>query len=156
MKYRRGGVLYEANRFEHPATAPLGVFTREDGSAYVLKLDNSTVDVRPGDWVVIIPGVEVGVRCVVVPDEDFGELYEPVEEAVWIPITTSSNVSGYGYVETLMQLEVEFGGVSRYRYLGVPKQIFEGLKEAKSKGGFLIENVKNKFLFEKGDTKKVT
>jgi hypothetical protein len=58
----------------------------------------------------------------------------------------SSNVRSVGWEAGV--LEVEFkGGV--YRYVGVPREIFDALLASNSKGQFINEHVKGVFDFEK-------
>ena len=51
--YRSKVVEVEANQFTHPATGPIGVRTREDGSAYVVTLHGDEINVVPGDWIIL-------------------------------------------------------------------------------------------------------
>jgi hypothetical protein len=55
---------------------------------------------------------------------------------------TSTALRSAGYDERAQALEVEFvhGGV--YRYLGVPRDIFDGLLAAESRGTYFDEHVK--------------
>ena len=47
------------------------------------------------------------------------------------------------------ELYVKFTSGSTYRYKGVPKELFENLKGAESKGKFFATNIKNKFEYER-------
>jgi hypothetical protein len=52
----------------------------------------------------------------------------------------SSNVASYGYSEGSQTLAVTFkGGPTQYRYLGVPKAVFEVLNQSDSKGRSIAE-----------------
>jgi len=54
----------------------------------------------------------------------------------------SSNVQGVAYDEDASELYVEFKGGARYKYRGVPKDIYEGLLDASSPGGYMNDYVK--------------
>jgi hypothetical protein len=41
----------ELNQYLHPATAPVGVRTEEDGRAYVVTAHEQKVYLEPGDWI---------------------------------------------------------------------------------------------------------
>ena len=51
----------------------------------------------------------------------------------------SSNVASVGYEDGI--LEVEFKGVSVYRYFDVPPELYEELKEADSVGSFIHRRI---------------
>jgi hypothetical protein len=57
----------------------------------------------------------------------------------------SSTVSAVGYDEPTGVLGVQFLNGSEYRYLAVPKTLFEGLRMASSVGSYL-----NKFIKDAG------
>jgi len=61
----------------------------------------------------------------------------------------SSNIEAIGYDDDNQDLHVQFlsGGV--YIYHQVPRQIFEELMSAPSKGSFLNREVKNVYQFTK-------
>lgn len=64
-----------------------------------------------------------------------------------IPVS-SSNLVSVGYDESSMILRVQFNsGV--YDYFGVPKNIFEGLLSASSKGKYHHAYIKNSFRYSK-------
>lgn len=65
-KYRRRSTYVEANQFQHPATAPLGVYTEEDGRAYVV---TSHLVLPEADRIHFYP----------VKDDVFKKTYEEVE-----------------------------------------------------------------------------
>lgn len=54
----------------------------------------------------------------------------------------SSNISSVGYDPATSALEIEFhhGGV--YQYYGVPRQVYEGLMAAESKGSYFHHYIK--------------
>lgn len=51
--YRSKVVEITANQFLHPATAPIGVRTREDGSCYVITIHGQETNIEPGDWIIL-------------------------------------------------------------------------------------------------------
>lgn len=55
------------------------------------------------------------------------------------------------YDEETLTLEVEFveGGI--YQYFGVPKEIYEELLNAESKGQYYVENIRNDFPYKRVD-----
>ena len=63
----------------------------------------------------------------------------------------SSNLKSIGYDADTSVMEVEFikGGV--YRYLGVPKEVYDGIMQAESKGK-AFNAVKYSYAFEKVET----
>lgn len=65
----------------------------------------------------------------------------------WISTPQSSNVAGFSYSEASKVLTVEFNSGSRYDYYDVPEHIFEGMKDADSKGKYLNANVKGHYRY---------
>ncbi len=61
----------------------------------------------------------------------------------------SSNVSSIGYDPSTQTLEVEFLSGSVYQYYGVPKQIYDEIMRAPSKGQFLHTYVKNGYAYSR-------
>jgi len=61
----------------------------------------------------------------------------------------SSNLSAIGYDEIPATLEVHFRNGTAYRYLNVPKFVFEALIRAPSKGGAFNEMIRVKYQFMK-------
>ena len=61
----------------------------------------------------------------------------------------SSNVEAIGYNEDGQELHVQFLSGGYYIYQGVPRDIFDGLMYAPSKGSFLNREVKGIFQFTK-------
>jgi hypothetical protein len=58
---------------------------------------------------------------------------------------TSSNVASIGYDPTTQELHVGFkgkDGEAVYSYAGVPKDVYDGLMAADSKGGFINSHIK--------------
>lgn len=69
-----------------------------------------------------------------------------------IPMTAckSSACTAFGYDAASQTLAVTYKGGKTYRYPGVPQGVFEGLREAKSVGKYLGQNVTGKFKPEQG------
>jgi len=59
-----------------------------------------------------------------------------------ISITNSSNILGIHYDSSNFFLEVTFKNGTVYRYLDIPKEIYETFLVSPSKGKFLHENIK--------------
>lgn len=57
----------------------------------------------------------------------------------------SSNISKIVYDEKHKILEVEFRNSSRYKYEGVPEELFEQFKKAESFGKFFISNIRKNY-----------
>ena len=62
---------------------------------------------------------------------------------------SSSFILSAGYDKGTQTLELAFSGGSTYSYAGVPRQIFEGLLEADSKGAFYSAKIKGFYLSTK-------
>ena len=65
-----------------------------------------------------------------------------------IPVT-SSNVESIGYDADSSTLQVEFKNGSTYQYFDVPKNIFIGLRDADSVGGYLAARIKGTYRYSK-------
>jgi hypothetical protein len=62
----------------------------------------------------------------------------------------SSNVEAIGYDDDAQELHIQFlQGAGYYVYHNVPRQIFDDLMYAPSKGSFLNREVKNVYQFTK-------
>ena len=61
---------------------------------------------------------------------------------------TSSDLASVGYDERARVLEIEFHSGGIYRYLDVPKEIFDALLAAESKGRFFAARIRNQFRFQ--------
>ncbi len=59
----------------------------------------------------------------------------------------SSTINSIAYEGT--ELFVKFTSGSTYKYKDVPKELFESLKTAESKGRFFATNIKNNFEYER-------
>lgn len=58
---------------------------------------------------------------------------------------TSSNVKYVDYSSMLLMMEVGFHNGSAYKYLNVPKNVYEDLVNSDSKGQFMHTNIKGRF-----------
>jgi len=59
----------------------------------------------------------------------------------------SSNILGVSYDAGQSELHVEFINGSRYKYRGVPEDVYEGLKTDPSPGGYLHDKVKGSYPY---------
>lgn len=55
----------------------------------------------------------------------------------------SSNVVGYGYKDSVLEIEYNGGGV--YQYSGVSESVYNKLCEAASAGSFVAKHIKGKY-----------
>jgi hypothetical protein len=62
------------------------------------------------------------------------------EEPAWEEVD-SSMISAFRYDEGKQILEVAFQNTDTYRYLNVPVEVAEGLRQAESKGNYMQANV---------------
>lgn len=67
----------------------------------------------------------------------------------WMSTPESSNVTRFRYEETAQILTVEFNNGSCYDYYDVPDHIFEGMKQADSKGKYLNAEIKGHYRYER-------
>ena len=63
-----------------------------------------------------------------------------LKEPSWEQVE-SSMISAFRYDESKQLLEVKFQNSDTYRYLNVPVEVAEGLRQADSKGSYLQANV---------------
>jgi KTSC domain-containing protein len=61
----------------------------------------------------------------------------------------SSNIEAIGYDDDKLELHVRFLAGGYYIYQDVPRQVFDGLMSAPSKGSFLNREVKGVYQFAK-------
>jgi hypothetical protein len=61
----------------------------------------------------------------------------------------SSNIEAIGYDDNTQELHVQFLSGGHYIYHDVPRQIFDDLMSAPSKGSFLNREVKSVYQFTK-------
>lgn len=61
----------------------------------------------------------------------------------------SSNVEAVGYDEDSSTLQVEFKNGGMYQYFDVPEEVFIGLRDADSVGGYLASRIKGTYRYSK-------
>ena len=61
----------------------------------------------------------------------------------------SSNVAAVGYDEDSSTLQVEFNNGGMYQYFDVPEDVFIGLRDAGSVGGYLANYIKGTYRYSK-------
>lgn len=61
----------------------------------------------------------------------------------------STSLAAVAYDNARAHLEIEFRSGARYRYAGVPADVFTRLVEAESKGRFFNEHVRSGYAFER-------
>jgi len=61
----------------------------------------------------------------------------------------SSNIEAVGYDEASQELHVQFLSGGYYVYNGVPRDVFDQLMAAPSKGSFLNREIKSVYTFTK-------
>ncbi len=59
----------------------------------------------------------------------------------------SSNLATVGYEPSTRILEIEFHGGSVYQYYDVPEEVYRGLLEAVSKGGYFHRNIRARYPY---------
>ena len=69
-------------------------------------------------------------------------------EAVSLKDVQSSNIEKIGYNEKFENLYVKYKSGRVYAFEKVPKELYEGLDKAESKGSFMNSNIKNKFNYK--------
>jgi hypothetical protein len=65
----------------------------------------------------------------------------------WIESPESSNVARFGFDEAAQILMVEFTSGSVYHYFDVPRDVFDQMAAAPSKGQFLAQAVKGTYRY---------
>lgn len=61
----------------------------------------------------------------------------------------SSNVEAVGYDEDSLTLQVEFKNGGTYQYFDVQEEVFIGLRDAASVGGYLAARIKGTYRYSK-------
>lgn len=62
-------------------------------------------------------------------------------------LVRSSNIRSVGYDPAIMILEIEFHSGDIYQYLSAPKNVYQGLLQASSKGSYFQNYIKEHFTF---------
>jgi len=65
----------------------------------------------------------------------------------WIETPESSNIARFVYDDTSSILKVEFKHGGLYNYFDVPPHIFDGMRNAPSKGRYLAQQIKGAFRY---------
>ncbi|MEO7166849.1 MAG: KTSC domain-containing protein [Chthoniobacterales bacterium] len=63
-----------------------------------------------------------------------------------VPVS-SSNVASVGYSRHLRALEIEFVRGAVYRFVNVPPAVYRDLLASESKGRFIAEKIRGRYLF---------
>lgn len=63
----------------------------------------------------------------------------------------STSLNAATYQDQSAFLELEFRSGARYRYIGVPAQVYQELLRAESKGGYFNQHIRNRFTNAKID-----
>jgi hypothetical protein len=106
---------------------------------YVEKLEKAVIDLTSGAKVGD-PGLEVTFL------DEVKKNYESRKQPkLKMEKVNSSNIEEIGYDESISALVVTFKNTSSYRYIGVPKDVYESLMKAESIGTFFSKFVRNQF-----------
>lgn len=62
---------------------------------------------------------------------------------------SSSNIASIGYDESTSTLEIEFNNGSIYHYFDVPKNEYDGIVNAESRGKYLAANIKGRYRYSR-------
>lgn len=65
----------------------------------------------------------------------------------WIDTPESSTIARIGYDDESLTLSVEFKTSGLYNYFDVPPQVFEGMRDAPSRGQYLAQQVKGNYRY---------
>ncbi|MDH2918852.1 MAG: KTSC domain-containing protein [Sideroxydans sp.] len=65
----------------------------------------------------------------------------------WIDTPESSNIARFAYDEASNVLKVEFKNGGQYDYFDVPQHVFEGMRNAPSKGQYLAQQIKGSYRY---------
>jgi len=125
----------------------------ESYDAYELEAGGFSVVVDEGDGLVSIAIANATrfltqVLAAGVQVEGAPAVESPKQGMVWYD-ADSSMISAFGYDEAEGILEVAFHSTGVYRYYDVPRHIFEGLRNASSKGSYLRNCVIDNYPYEK-------
>ena len=62
---------------------------------------------------------------------------------------SSSNLKSVGYSAEYQTLEIEFVNGAIYQYYNIPKNIYEELMQASSKGKFVHQQIRNAYPYSR-------
>lgn len=65
----------------------------------------------------------------------------------WINTPESSNIARFSYDDASRILKVEFTNGSVYDYFDVPSHVFDGMRNAPSKGQYLAQQIKGNYRY---------
>lgn len=65
----------------------------------------------------------------------------------WIETPESSNIARFAYDNASYVLKVEFKNGGIYDYFDVPQPVFEGMRNAPSKGQYLAQQIKGTYRY---------
>jgi hypothetical protein len=65
----------------------------------------------------------------------------------WIETADSSNIVRIAYDDANRVLKVEFKNGGLYDYFDVPDSVFEGMRNAPSKGQYLAQQIKGNYRY---------
>lgn len=119
-------------------------------------------ELEAGDWSVVIDEADTLVSVTIARASRFvaralaagievegAPTVEPTKEGmVWYD-AESSMISAFGYDEAEGILEVAFHRTGVYRYYNVPLHVFEGLRDAGSKGSYMRACIIDMYPWEK-------
>ena len=78
---------------------------------------------------------------------------EAKEDSLTVPIrreaVESRSIASIGFHTELRVLEIEFRSGALYRYFAVPRSIFEGIRQAESKGRYFSQSIRGRFEFHR-------
>jgi hypothetical protein len=121
--------------------------------SYELEAGDFTVVVDEGDGLIriiianasrfVTQALAAGVKIESVPTPE-----PPKSGMVWYD-ADSSMISAFGYDESTGVLEVAFHRTGVYRYYDVPLHVFEGLRDASSKGSYMRDLIIDMYPYEK-------
>jgi len=121
--------------------------------AYLFEAGDFTALVDAGDTLVeltiarasrfVTDALAAGVKV-----EGAPPVQPPPEGMVWYD-TDSSMISAFGYDEAERILDIAFHRTGVYRYYDVPRHVFEGLRDASSKGSYIRNHIIDMYPYEK-------
>lgn len=91
----------------------------------------------------IVQAMAAGVKVEVSPS------VQPKQSGMIWYVADSSMISAFGYDEAEQILEIAFHSSGVYRYFDVPLDVFEGLRDAPSKGSYLRSMIIDMYDYEK-------
>jgi hypothetical protein len=123
---------------------------------------DDTFEYKAGDFTVVVDDIDNMVEITIanasrfiaqalgagVKVEGAPNVPPPKSEMVWYD-ADSSMISAFGYNEAKGILEVAFHRTGVYQYFDVPLHVFEGLRDASSKGRYMRANIIDMYPYEK-------